>query len=159
MDAGFFLIPKRGELVMVTDASGAALGIVAIVWLFVGSPQQRGAARDAFFWCAMGNFFSISLHTVTILPPSDCALGLMGHDLGFASRFATGGLTDKLMSNHVYNFGLTTRMLVRLSYLRMRTCLALVVLYSVLVISTRAHYTVDVVLAWWALAAVHNLDS
>ena len=32
-----------------------------------------------------------------------------------------------------------------------------VLFYSLAMLSTRAHYSVDIVLAWWALAAVYGI--
>ena len=46
-------------------------------------------------------------------------------------------------------------MLVRLGYCHPSVCLLGVLTYSTMMLSSRAHYSVDIVLAWWALAVAH----
>ena len=70
-----------------------------------------------------------------------------------------GGATDKLMSNHVYNTGLAAHFMAVRGVIP-RFCVPLWVAgYSVLILASRCHYTADVVLSWWALAAVCAYDA
>ena len=102
-------------------------------------------AKEALFYSAFGNYFSASLHSVTLLPSSE-------HANGVPAIF--GGHSDKLMSNHTYHFGLYLRMLVRLKIFTFWAVLPCVLVYSTMLACTRSHYAVDIVLAWWTLALV-----
>ena len=64
-----------------------------------------------------------------------------------------GGKSDKLMSNHVFNTSLVLQLLASLGYVSNTLALLGIALYSVSMLSTRAHYSVDIILAWWAVAA------
>ncbi len=109
------------------------------------------------------------MHSVTRLPDSE----MYQPGITIGATPLMGGSSDKLMSNHVYNVGVMLRMVghaydhtpsgagaagaMRDGYgygedsFLIRSLV--VVVYSLAMISSRGHYTVDVVLAWWALAA------
>ena len=63
-----------------------------------------------------------------------------------------GGKSDKLMSNHTFCTGLALQCLARLGYWPKWMVPTGVIIYSAMMLSTRAHYSVDIILAWWALA-------
>ena len=121
------------------------------------SPRARHGRYDtfryAFYDIAIGKAFSATLHAVTIMPESRTHLG------GGLPGFLCGGATDRLMSNHVYEVGIGLELWERVGWspLSWHGRIAVLATYSLLLISSRGHYTVDVVLAWWALAAVHRL--
>lgn len=128
---------------------------------FWSTPRKREAAKAAVVLMGVGNWFSITMHSMTRLP--DCEEYTPGIKVGVL----TGGRNDKLMSNHVYNTGVMLRMVAHAYDLRpgaaqdgygfgdstnsflLRSCV--VVLYSLAMVSSRGHYTVDVVVALWAL--------
>lgn len=147
-DVGFKVLPHLDVLAYVTDGIGSALALWTAWTLVWGSKIQRDAARYTVFCVAVGNFFSTSLHSVTRLPPV-AYHGATGLPL-------MGGEHDKLMSNHVFNTGAAFLMLSRLGYLNIWVALVSTTVYSLMMISTHAHYTVDVVLAWWALIVAES---
>jgi len=61
------------------------------------------------------------------------------------------------MSNHTYNFGLLIRAMSKMGNFEPWVVVPCVLFYSLAMLSTRAHYSVDIVLAWWALAAVYGI--
>lgn len=142
-DLGFDLFPRVDALAYVTDLVGSAMAAWTAWAFYRGSAAQQGAARYAVFCVGVGNLFSASLHTFTLIPSVD-----------FASSDwpLMGGRSDKLMSNHAFCVGLFFQLCTRLGYCPRWAALLGVGLYSAAMLSTRAHYTVDIVLAWWALA-------
>lgn len=146
-DLGFELIPSMPSMALFSDAFGSSLALWTAWAAFRGTPSERLRARYVIFCVAVGNFFSTSLHTFTLMPSpaftSTTDLPLMG------------GKSDKLMSNHVFCVGLVLQMLASLGYITQSRALLITALYSASMLSTRAHYSVDIILAWWALAASH----
>jgi hypothetical protein len=146
-DLGFALVPAVPGMAHFSDIFGSALALWTGWAAFRGTPSEQLNARYVIFCVAVGNFFSTSLHTFTLMPSpaftSTTDLPLMG------------GKSDKLMSNHVFCTGLVLQMLANLGYVTQELALLITALYSVSMLSTRAHYSVDIILAWWALAASH----
>jgi len=70
------------------------------------------------------------------------------------------GLTDRLMSNHIYEFGvaLSVASIYFPNHFGKGPRIFVLVVYTLLMISSRGHYTVDCVLAWWTLGAVGRID-
>ena len=68
-----------------------------------------------------------------------------------------GGSTDKLMSNHVYEVGIALHIAEGFGLCGRWFSARGFVAYSIAMVASRGHYTVDVVLAWWCLAAVGRL--
>ena len=151
-DLGFAVVPaQRGKTMSyATDASGSALALWTSLKFFIGSPAEKRQARYVVFCVAVGNLFSATLHTVTLIPASEPEPSGFSTDLPLM-----GGKSDKLMSNHTFCVGLVLQMFVRLGYCRPSVCLIGVLAYSAMMLSSRAHYSVDIVLAWWALAIAH----
>ena len=151
-DLGFAAVPvQRGKsMSYATDASAMALTLWTAYKCFAGSPAEKRQAWYVIFCVAVGNFFSTTLHTVTLIPASE------PNPAGFSTDLPLmGGKSDKLMSNHTFCVGLVLQMLVRLGYCHPSVCLLGVLTYSTMMLSSRAHYSVDIVLAWWALAVAH----
>jgi len=146
-DRSFEHLPRIEGFVYLTDGAGLVGAVGLAYWILLcppTSPESR-IAREALCYSAVGNYFSSSLHSVTLLPSSD-------HAAGVPAIF--GGHTDKLMSNHCYHFGLYCRILVQMDLLPLGMVGPLVLVYSAMLACTRSHYAVDIVLAWWALALV-----
>ena len=140
-------LPRIDWLVYITDGVGLIGAVFLGYWILLcdaGSIESR-IAREALCYSAIGNYFSSSLHSVTLLPSSD-------HAPGVPAIF--GGHTDKLMSNHCYHFGLYCRILVQMELMSLWIVGPLILVYSTMLACTRSHYAVDIVLAWWALALV-----
>jgi hypothetical protein len=115
----------------------------------MGPGLHREATCEALCYAAVGNLFSTSLHSVTIIPSAEFKTGV---------PVLGGGNSDKLMSNHTFNFGLFLRLCVILGYLDAYAVPIGVALFSYAMLCSRAHYTVDVVLAWWALSVVYAIS-
>ena len=146
-DRSFEHLPRIDWLVYITDGIGLIGAVVLAYWILIcdaGSAESR-IAKEALCYSAIGNYFSSSLHSVTLLPSSD-------HAPGVPAVF--GGHTDKLMSNHCYHFGLYCRILVQMELMSLWIVGPLILVYSTMLACTRSHYVVDIVLAWWALALV-----
>jgi hypothetical protein len=150
-DVGFEYTPCIPGLTRVCDY----IGVLGTVWMLLviafGSGAQRELIRAMLDYHALGNVFSTSLHSVTILPSADfreSTVPLMG------------GSADKLMSNHTFNFGMFLRCLSLVHGLSWPWWLipALVLLYSWSMLCTRGHYSVDIVLAWWAIAVLMKVN-
>ena len=150
VDLGFERIPRLDALAYFTDVLGTAMGLWVACAFFWGSAPQQEAARHGIVNCGVGNLFSASLHTFTIMPSAEYA----GTELPMM-----GGRSDKLMSNHAFCVGLTMQMLVKLRYVPGWAMPVGVALYSAAMLSTRAHYSVDIILAWWALAVTHYIGA
>jgi len=143
-DRAFELIPRMEWMVYFTDGILLA-GCGHLLQMIFWTGGSAGIiAKEACVYSAIGNFFSSSLHSVTLLPSSNHADGLP----------IFGGDADKLMSNHTFHFGLYLRIGCALGVFPLWALLPCVLLYSVCLAATRAHYAVDVVLAWWALLLV-----
>ena len=143
-DLGFAAVPKMPFMAYLTDGFGSSLALWTTWAAFRGKPSEQRGARYVIFCVAVGNFFSATLHTFTLLPSPDfmeTSIPLMG------------GKSDKLMSNHVFNTSLVLQLLASLGYVSNTLALLGIALYSVSMLSTRAHYSVDIILAWWAVAA------
>ena len=72
----------------------------------------------------------------------------------FLQRLVNGGCNDKIYSGHVCNMLTILTFLVRGGHVGLAFAIASAVLYSLLVIATRGHYSVDVLVAWLAVALV-----
>ena len=144
-DRAFEFFPRLEWMVYPTDGV-LLVGCAHLLKLIYVSGSISGAlvAKEACVYSAIGNFFSSSLHSVTLLPGSNHA----------ASFPLFGGNADKLMSNHTFHWGLYLRMGVQLGYVPLWTVAPWVALFSAGMACTRAHYAVDMVLAWWALVFV-----
>ena len=143
-DRAFELIPRLEWMVYLTDGILLA-GCGHLLQLIYWTGGSSGIiAKEACVYSAIGNFFSSSLHSVTLLPSSNHADGLP----------IFGGDADKLMSNHTFHFGLYLRIGVALGVFPLWAIIPCVLLYSLCLAATRAHYAVDIVLAWWALLLV-----
>ena len=143
-DRGFELIPRLEWMVYFTDGillMGCAHLLQMIYWTGGGAGI---IAKEACVYSAIGNFFSSSLHSVTLLPSSNHA----------ESFPLWGGDADKLMSNHTFHFGMYLRIGVALGAFPLWAVVPCVLIYSFGLVATRGHYAVDVVLAWWALLLV-----
>jgi len=149
-DLGFAIIPHANCFVYVSDGVALCLGFWTMWALFAGKPAQRNAARYVLFAVSIGNIFSTSLHSFTLLPSTK--------EFGRTDLPLMGGQTDKLMSNHTFNIGLVLQMYVKLGYFPAWVVPVGVFIYSVMMVSTRAHYTVDMILAWWALAVANGFS-
>lgn len=147
-DFGFAAVPVRRGMSCATDVSGSLLALWTAMKFFVGSLAEQREARYTVFCVAIGNFFSATLHTVTLMPAVPVYTDSTGLPL-------MGGRSDKLMSNHTFCVGLVLQMLARLGYCHHAVFLLGVPAYSVMMLSSRAHYSVDIVLSWWALAVAH----
>ena len=154
-DVGFDYAPSIPALTDICDA----VGVLGVAWMLcvaaLGTAAQRELIRAMCDYHALGNLFSASLHTGTILPTSDfkaSAVPLMG------------GSADKLMSNHTFNFGMFVHCatLVHPGLLPAAHAWwalpALVGAFSWCMLCTRCHYTVDIVLAWWAIAVLIKVN-
>ena len=146
-DRSFEHLPRIDWFVYITDGIGLVGAVVLAYWILLcdASSIESRIAREALCYSAVGNYFSSSLHSVTLLPSSD-------HAPGVPAVF--GGHTDKLMSNHCYHFGLYCRILVQMELMPLWIVGPLILVYSTMLACTRSHYAVDIVLAWWALALV-----
>ena len=152
-DVGFEMTPEMPCLQELCDGAGAVGFLYALFMLRYGSKLQRERLRALVDYHGLGNVFSSSLHAVTILPSPEfpsSTLPLMG------------GTSDKLMSNHVFNYGILLHYIVLSHCERWRSRRWLlplgVGLYSAALLCTRSHYSVDIVLAWWVLGALLKLD-
>ena len=179
-DLGFQFVPAVAGAGAAADVLGSAMALYLVGTGIFGGAAGLECFRRSLVYCAGGMLFSASLHTATMLPDSDPAppapdalerahrrfggsrVGRLAAGLGrfakFVQRFM-GGATDKLMSNHVYNTGLAAHFMAVRGVIP-RFCVPLWVAgYSVLILASRCHYTADVVLSWWALAAVCAYDA
>ncbi|KAK7239802.1 sulfuric ester hydrolase [Aureococcus anophagefferens] len=179
-DLGFQFVPAVAGAGAAADVLGSAMALYLVGTGIFGGAAGLECFRRSLVYCAGGMLFSASLHTATTLPDSDPAppapdalerahrrfggsrVGRLAAGLGrfakFVQRFM-GGATDKLMSNHVYNTGLAAHFMAVRGVIP-RFCVPLWVAgYSVLILASRCHYTADVVLSWWALAAVCAYDA
>jgi len=112
----------------------------------------------AFRWglldLAVGKVFSTTLHCFTVLPDSRTVVGGQTPVIGPLM----GGATDRLMSNHVFELGVALHIAQGLGWVRTTPeRVAIMALFSLGIVASRGHYTVDVVLAWWWLAVVGRL--
>ena len=158
-DLGFQFVPAVAGAGAAADVLGSAMALYLVGTGIFGGAAGLECFRRSLVYCAGGMLFSASLHTATMLPDSDPAppAGL-GRFAKFVQRFM-GGATDKLMSNHVYNTGLAAHFMAVRGVIP-RFCVPLWVAgYSVIILASRCHYTADVVLSWWALAAVCAYDA
>ena len=146
-DRSFDYLPRIDSLVYITDGIGIVGAVFLGYWILLCDAEtvESRIAREALCYSAIGNYFSSSLHSGTLLPSAD-------HAPGVPAIF--GGHTDKLMSNHCYHFGLYCRILVQMRMLPLSFVAPLILAYSTMLACTRSHYAVDIVLAWWALALV-----
>ena len=147
-DRSFELLPRINWFVYLTDGVGLVGAVFLAYWILFGAELYCHVAKEALCYSAIGNYFSASLHSVTLLPSSD-------HATGVPAIF--GGHSDKLMSNHTYHFGLYLRILVSLGIFPLSAVLPCIFVYSTMLACTRSHYSCDIVLAWWALALVFVL--
>mmetsp|Transcript_35407 Transcript_35407/g.71766 ORF Transcript_35407/g.71766 Transcript_35407/m.71766 type:complete len:217 (-) Transcript_35407:135-785(-) len=144
-DRSFELLPRIDWFVYLTDGAGLVGAVFLAYWILFCTGAHNHVAKEALCYSAIGNYFSASLHSVTLLPSSE-------HATGVPAIF--GGHSDKLMSNHTYHFGLYLRILVCLRLLSLWAVIPCILVYSTMLACTRSHYAVDIVLAWWALALV-----
>ena len=99
-DVGFELSPRLPQLQVVCDSCGVGGALWMFSVLFVGDAAHTEYVRALFDYNALGNLLSATLHVVTVLPTAEFV------DSQFPMM---GGSSDKLMSNHTYNFGLLLR--------------------------------------------------
>ena len=150
-DLGFDYTPAIPELHIICDT----IGVIGVLWmacvLGFGSGDQGDMIRAMCDYHAVGNMFSASLHAVTILPSAEFKA---------SSVPLMGGRADKLMSNHTFNFGMFLHCLRRVHELDWAAWVipSLVLVYSYAMLCTRGHYSVDIVLAWWAFLALVKLN-
>ena len=153
-DRGFELFPYVESFVYITDGTGIVGGMYLLRELLLDNNRTSSssslAVKEALVYSAIGYLFSSSLHSVTLLPPTkQCAIGIPGF----------GRHVDKLMSNHTFHFGLFLRVLVITEEISIIwNVIPCMVLYSSMLLCTRGHYTVDIILAWWALGIVFYVN-
>ena len=180
-DLGFRFVPAVAGAGAAADVLGSSMALYLVGTGLFGGSAGLEVFRKSLVYCAWGMVFSSSLHTGTMLPDS-CpaatapdvlerardrvggapgAFGRLGEGLGRFAKFVQqfmGGSTDKLMSNHVFNTGLAAY------FMHVRGLVPAVAVplwvagYSWIILASRCHYTADVVLSWWALAAVCAYD-
>lgn len=104
-DLGFDLVPRAEWTAFATDGVGLAFSASTAAILFLSpNAAHRDAARECANLVSIGNLFSASLHSVTLLPACEFAPGFAA--AGPLKAFGImGGESDKLMSNHVFNVG------------------------------------------------------
>lgn len=147
-DVGFEYLPRVDFFVYVTDGIGIVGSAQLAKYLFLMGGVEALAVKEGLCYSAMGYFFSATLHSVTLFPSTDHAAGIPGF----------GNHADKLMSNHTFHFGLFLRVLVQLEGFPVSAVIPCMLIYSALLVCTRGHYSVDIVLSWWALALVYSLE-
>ena len=138
-DLGHAVLPHYQSGRAVTDA----VGPVAIAWTLWSwwVEGDDAVARWVLAWIAAGFVFSTTLHVGTVVGDA-------------RRRSLFGGSVDSLMSNHTFNFGVFARAVAHAHGLPNAAVAVAVAAYGLLVIASREHYTVDVVLAWWCVACV-----
>jgi hypothetical protein len=147
-DRSFQFLPRRDSFVYLTDGIGIAGAVLLAYWILLCPDEIYGhAARESLIYSAIGNYFSASLHSVTLLPCSD-------HTPSVTPSIIFGGHSDKLMSNHAFHFGLYLRLLSIVDIFPREAIPICILVYSGMLSCTRSHYACDIVLAWWALALV-----
>jgi hypothetical protein len=117
-----------------------------VFWEEGGHPD---VARWVLMWVTFGGVFSATLHSCTIVGDVSWANDAAGKNSMF-----TGGFCDRLMSNHTFNMGITVAAITLHYGLPEWLPPAFVFVFSVAMLASRQHYTVDIVLAWWVLGAV-----
>jgi hypothetical protein len=136
--------------------SGCVTDFVAATVIFgVAGHLLRIRDFNAFSWgivdLAMGKLLSATLHSWTVLPDSQPA------GLGKSVLPLMGGMTDRLMSNHVFELGVALHIAQGLGFVNTLARLCTLALFSCAILASRGHYAVDVVLAWWVLGFVGRL--
>ncbi|GMI57510.1 hypothetical protein ScalyP_jg5136 [Parmales sp. scaly parma] len=151
-DLGYFLIPMDARFQLFTDFFAAASIFVICTSLILARDMKNVTVglRDI----TIGKIVSMTCHCSTQLPDS--------REPGFVNGFPLlgyQGLTDRIMSNHIFEFGTALHIATMYFPKKFPTFLRIVILamYTLAMVSSRGHYTVDCVLAWWTLAATGRL--
>jgi hypothetical protein len=145
-DRGFEWIPRYDWFVYVTDGMGLVGGVYLLRWLFwADDPMAALAVKQSLCFSSVGYMVSSTLHSITLLPGSNHASGV---------PVLFGGDVDKLLSNHTFHFGLFLRILILLGRIPLWAIVPGTLAYSAMLVSTRGHYSVDIVLAWWGILLV-----
>ena len=147
-DFGHEWLPRCSEYWVDIMCSG-----LAMIMLYLGAVAGLcELMRWGLLWMALGNAMSATLHSFTIIGDLQNAAAVAKS--GAARSIAAGGFCDRLLSNHTYNAGIAMLAVefqwglpAWVAWLGCGTV-------GVAIVATRCHYTVDVVLAWWALASV-----
>jgi hypothetical protein len=96
-------------------------------------------------------FVSSTLHFFTVIPSA-------GKELTKIHLNPTPRYCDKLLSNHVVNFGFFLDYLYKINKISKVFVIISTLVFSLVVISSREHYTVDVVASIWVLIGFHFYD-
>lgn len=147
-DVGHALLPEYPALKDPTDL----LGFVCLGWaLYEGFlNDNKPLTRWILCWVTAGFFFSTTLHCGTII--SDARWVQQGR----VPNPIFGSFCDRLMSNHVYGLGVAL-LAAEAQYPRLvswRMTICVLVVYGMLILMAREHYTVDIVLALWCVVAL-----
>ena len=118
------------------------------VW-FAEKYQQR--ANSWMLMVANIGFVSSTLHFFTVIPTA-------AKELTKIHINPTPKYCDKLLSNHVVNFGFFLNYLYKINKISKVFVIISTLVFSLVVISSREHYTVDVIASIWVLIGFHFYD-
>ncbi|XP_004294242.1 PREDICTED: phosphatidylinositol:ceramide inositolphosphotransferase 3-like isoform 1 [Fragaria vesca subsp. vesca] len=174
-DAGFFLLPELGQdKIFLSETLFAAVFFSFILWTFHPFVFQSKKIYTVLIWCRVFAYLAVSqfLRIITFystqlpgpnyhcregsevarLPPPKSALEVL-----YFPRAVMYGCGDLIFSSHM----IFTLVFVRTfqKYGTRRMCIKqfawlVAVILSLLIIASRKHYTVDIVVAWYTVNLV-----
>ena len=144
-DIGYIIIPDLSDYILIFDVVTCLLIPISLLCYIFGSDIIKYHLNIFYHWVFIGYIISSSCQFFTVMP------------LTPNPSIIPGLSNDNIISNHAYNIGLLSIVLNKCKIISKKSMFFFIVIFGLLVIAVRIHYSVDVILSFWILYFSYNI--